>query len=158
MRKFSFSLEAVLDYRRVLEEKEQEKLQKINQAIFQAQHSLNLLRNEIDDCRQMVVGCQKGIIDIDKIRYLVAYIEKLELEVIQLTLHIAQLDKEKAQQLEKVIQAKRRREVVDKLKEKKLAHYEREARELEQKLLDELAIVNFRHEDVQELPGGKDNP
>jgi len=158
MRKFSFSLEAVLDYRRVLEEKEQEKLQKINQAIFQAQHSLNLLRNEIDDCRQMVVGCQKGIIDIDKIRHLVAYIEKLELEVIQLTLHIAQLDKEKAQQLEKVIQAKRRREVVDKLKEKKLAHYEREARELEQKLLDELAIVNFRHEDVQELPGGKDNP
>ena len=158
MRKFSFSLEAVLDYRRVLEEKEQEKLQKINQAIFQAQHSLNLLRNEIDDCRQMVVGCQKGIIDIDKIRHLVAYIEKLELEVIQLTLHIAQLDKEKAQQLEKVIQAKRRREVVDKLKEKKLAHYEREARELEQKLLDELAIVNFRHEDVQELPGGKHNP
>ena len=158
MRKFSFSLEAVLDYRRVLEEKEQEKLQKINQAIFQAQHSLNLLRNEIDDCRQMVVGCQKGIIDIDKIRHLVAYIEKLELEVIQLTLHIAQLDKEKAQQLEKVIQAKRRREVVDKLKEKKLAHYEREARELEQKLLDELAIVNFRHEDVLELPGGKHNP
>jgi len=158
MRKFSFSLEAVLDYRRVLEEKEQEKLQKINQAIFQARHSLNLLRNEIDDCRQMVVGCQKGIIDIDKIRHLVAYIEKLELEVIQLTLHIAQLDKEKAQQLEKVIQAKRRREVVDKLKEKKLAHYEREARELEQKLLDELAIVNFRHEDVQELPGGKHNP
>ena len=158
MRKFSFSLEAVLDYRRVLEEKEQEKLQKINQAIFQAQHSLNLLRNEIDDCRQMVVGCQKGIIDIDKIRHLVAYIEKLEMEVIQLTLHIAQLDKEKAQQLEKVIQAKRRREVVDKLKEKKLAHYEREARELEQKLLDELAIVNFRHEDMQELPGGKHNP
>jgi flagellar export protein FliJ len=57
-----------------------------------------------------------------------------------------------------VVQAKRRREVVDKLKEKKLAHYEREAREMEQKLLDELAIVNFRHGDVQELPGGKNNP
>jgi len=158
MRKFSFSLEAVLDYRKVLEEREQEKLQKINQAILQAQNKLNLLRNEIDDCRLMAVGCQKGIIDIDKIRHLVAYIEKLEMEVIQLTLHITQLDKERTQQLERVVQAKRRREVVDKLKEKKFAHYEREAREVEQKLLDELAIVNFRHEDMQELPGGKDNP
>ena len=158
MKKFTFSLEAVLDYRKLLEEKEQEKLRKINQAILQAQHDLNLLRNEIDDCREMVISCQKGIIDIDKIRHLAAYIEKLEFEVIQLTLHISQLEKEKVEQLEKVVQARRRREVVDKLKEKKLSYYEREAREMEQKLLDELSIVNFRHGDVQELPGEKSNP
>ena len=158
MKKFTFNLESVLNHRKLLEDKEQQKLQRINQSILQAEQDRDKLRHEINDCRQMVVGRQKGIIDIDKIRHLAAYIEKLEFDVIQLTLHISQLEKEKAQQLERLVQAKRRREVVDKLKEKKLAHYERETRELEQKLLDDLTIVNFRHGDAQELPGEKSNP
>ena len=158
MKKFTFNLESVLNHRKLLEDKERQKLLRINQSILQAEQDRDKLRHEINDCRQMVVGRQKGIIDIDKIRHLAAYIEKLEFDVIQFTLHISQLEKEKAQQLERLVQAKRRREVVDKLKEKKLAHYERETRELEQKLLDDLTIVNFRHGDAQELPGEKSNP
>ena len=158
MKKFTFNLESVLNHRKLLEDKERQKLLRINQSILQAEQDRDKLRHEINDCRQMVIGRQKGIIDIDKIRHLAAYIEKLEFDVIQLTLHISQLEKEKAQQLERLVQAKRRREVVDKLKEKKLAHYERETRELEQKLLDDLTRVNFRHGDAQELPGEKSNP
>jgi flagellar FliJ protein len=158
MKKFAFNLETVLNHRKVLEEREQLKLQKVNQAIVQAQQEKDRIRREIDDCRQMVASCQKGTIDIDKIRHLVAYIEKLEFDVIQLTLLITRLEQEKAQQLEKLVVAKRRREIVDKLKEKKLAHYEKENRELEQKLLDELTIVSFRHGDVHKLPGKKSNP
>jgi len=152
MKKFNFNLESVLNHRRLLEEREQQKLMKINQAILQAQQDKEKTRDEVEDCRRLIIQFQKGVIDIDKVRHLANYIQKLELDVIRITLHISKLEKEKTRQLENLVEARKRREVVDKLKEKRQALYDREVRELEQKLQDELSVVHFRHDEMQELP------
>ncbi len=105
----------------------------------------------------MMAQEQKGLIDLDKIRHLASYIDKLELEIAQLAQQILKIEVEKQHQMECFVEARKQREIVDKLKEKKHATYEKEGRELEQKLLDELSVVQFRHQDAQKFPDGESN-
>jgi flagellar FliJ protein len=157
MKRFSFNLESVLNHRKLLEEREQEKLSKIHQALLLAQNQREKLRLEIEDCRHLMAKEQKGVIDLDKIRHLASYMEKLELEIVQLSHHILRIETEKQRQMELLVEARKQREIVDKLKEKRLATYEREGRELEQKLLDELSVVQFKHQGAKKLPGEESN-
>lgn len=157
MKKFFFNLESVLNHRRLLEEREQEKLSKIHQALLLAQNQKEGLHLQIEDCFKMMAQEQKGLIDLDKIRHLASYIDKLELEIAQLAQQILKIEVEKQRQMECFVEARKQREIVDKLKEKKHATYEKEGRELEQKLLDELSVVQFRHQDAQKFPGGESN-
>ncbi len=157
MKKFSFNLESVLNHRKLLEEREQEKLSKIHQALLLAQSQKEGLRLQTKECLQMMAQEQKGLIDLDKIRHLASYIEKLELDIAELAQQILKIEVEKERQTECLIEARKQREIVDKLKEKRHATYDREGRELEQKLLDELSVVQFKHQDAQKLPGGESN-
>jgi len=155
MKKFTFNLQSVLDHRLLLEEREQEKLLKIHQEIVLAEAGRQQLRNENHELRLQMAQPEPGEVHVDKILHLTRYVGKLENDLAALTRTIAQLEQQKRSQSDVLLEARRNREVLETLKEKSLAKYERGASAMEQKLLDELAAVKFALQDEQNLPALK---
>ena len=153
MKKFSFNLQSVLDHRLLLEEREQEKLIKIQQAILLAECETQRVQDEIQRHRRVMAQVKPGKIDVDEMRHLGRYVEKLEGDVVTLAQRILKLENEKRQQAKELVEARRKREVLDNLKEKSLTGHERGVRVMEQKLLDELTAMKFKPADEKSLPG-----
>lgn len=152
MKRFTFNLQSVLDHRLLLEEREQEKLSKIQQEIALAEAGRQRLRNEIHELRLQMAQPEPGEVHVEKVLQVTRYVGKLEEDVAALARKIAQLEQQKRSQSEVLLEARRNREVLENLKNKNLAQYEREASAMEQKLLDELAAVKFAPLDEQNLP------
>jgi flagellar FliJ protein len=155
MKKFTFNLQSVLDHRLLLEEREQEKLLKIQQEIALAEGSRQQLRNEIHELRLRMTQPEPGEVHVEKVLQVTRYIGKLEDDVVALTRKTAQLEQQKRAQSQVYLEARRKREVLENLKDKNLDQYQRELSAMEQKLLDELSAVKFATRDEQNLPAGK---
>ena len=155
MKKFTFNLQSVLDHRLLLEEREQEKLLKIQQETTLAEVSRQQLRTEIHGLRLQMAQPEPGEVHVEKVLQVTRYIGKLEDNVVALTRKIAQLEQQKRTQSQVFLEARRKREVLENLKDKNLDQYQRELSAMEQKLLDELSAVKFATRDEQNLPAGK---
>jgi flagellar FliJ protein len=155
MKKFTFNLQSVLDHRLLLEEREQEKLLKIQQEIALAEATREQLRNEIHAMRLQMAQSEPGEVQVEKVLQVTRYVGKLEGDVAALTRELAQLEQEQRSQSQVFLEARRKREVLENLKDKNLNQYQRELSAMEQKLLDELSAVKFAPQDEQNLPAGK---
>jgi flagellar export protein FliJ len=87
----------------------------------------------------------------------VAYLQKLEKEIYQILIHLARLNEDKRVQSEKLVEVRKKREILDKLKEKSFANFQYELKGMEQKLLDELVTERYGLQDEQKLPGPDKN-
>lgn len=157
MKKFSFHLEAVLQHRKLQEDTEQQKLVKIHLAIQQAQRLKEALKAVVTDHRQMLAQQVRGKIDLDQVRHLTLYLEKVDQDIVQVSHVLSRLEEDKRIQLEKLKQAKKRTDIIEKLKGKSLNRYEKEAKAMEQKLLDELSVTQYGQNGKQNLPIRKSN-
>jgi flagellar FliJ protein len=155
MKKFTFNLQSVLDHRLLLEEREQEKLLKIQQEIALTEADRQRLRNEIHELRLQMAQPEPGEVQIEKVLQVTRYIGKLEDDVARFARKLAQLEQQQRSQSEVFLEARRKREVLENLKDKNLNEYRREESAMEQKLLDELSAVKFAPQDEQNLPAGK---
>jgi len=155
MKKFTFNLQSVLDHRLLLEEREQEKLLKIQQEIALAEAGRQRLRNEIHELRLQISQPEPGEVHVEKVLQVTRYVGKLEADVAALTRKLAQLEQEQRSQSQGFLEARRKREVLENLKDKNLNQYQRELSAMEQKLLDELSAGKFAPQDEQNLPAGK---
>jgi flagellar protein FliJ len=155
MKKFTFNLQSVLDHRLLLEEREQEKLLKIQQEIALAEAGRQRLRNEIHELRLQISQPEPGEVHVEKVLQVTRYVGKLEADVAALTRKLAQLEQEQRSQSQVFLEARRKREVLENLKDKNLNQYQRELSAMEQKLLDELSAGKFAPQDEQNLPAGK---
>jgi len=155
MKKFTFNLQSVLDHRLLLEEREQEKLLKIQQEIALAEAGRQRVRTEIHELRLQMAQPEPGEVHVEKVLQVARYVGKLEADVAALTRKLAQLEQEQRSQSQVFLEARRKREVLENLKDKNLSQYQRELSAMEQKLLDELSAVKFARQDEQNLPAGK---
>ena len=155
MKKFTFNLQSVLDHRLLLEEREQEKLLKIQQEIALAEATREQLRTEIHGLRLQMAQPEPGEVHVEKVLQVTRYVGKLEADVAALTRKLAQLEQEQRSQSQGFLEARRKREVLENLKDKNLNQYQRELSAMEQKLLDELSAGKFAPQDEQNLPAGK---
>jgi len=155
MKKFTFNLQSVLDHRLLLEEREQEKLLKIQQEIALAEAGRQRVRTEIHELRLQMAQPEPGEVHVEKVLQVTRYVGKLETDVVALTRKLAQLEQQKRSQSQVFLEARRKREVLENLKDKNLNQYQRELSAMEQKLLDELSVVKFAPQDEQNLPASK---
>ena len=155
MKTFRFKLEPVLAYRKLLEDEEERKLKAIQAAILETEALREDLGTKIENGCRMLQERSHGTIDMDKLRNLTAYMERLRQEFVRTFHSLSKLEKDRRNQLEKLMHARRGREVVEKLKENSLSDYNKENKVLEQKLLDELSVTQFGRIAEQELPGPK---
>jgi flagellar export protein FliJ len=157
VKKFSFHLEAVLRHRKLQEDTEQQKLVKIHLAIQQAQQLKEALRAVVAEHRQMLTQQVRGRIDLDKVRHLNLYLEKVDEDIVQVSHVLSRLEEDRRIQIEKLKEAKKQTEVIENLKGKSLCRYEKEAKAMEQKLLDELSVTQYGVSNKHNLPIRKSN-
>jgi flagellar export protein FliJ len=155
VKKFSFQLETLLQHRRLQEESELQKLAKIHLAIQQAQRLKDTLKAVLADHRHMLAQQNGGRINLDLVRHLTLYLEKVDHDIIQVSHLLSRLEEDKRIQLDRLKEAQKQTEVIEKLRSKSLNRHEREVRAMEQKLLDELSVTQYRREGKQDLPTRK---
>ena len=155
MKRFSFNLEAVLNHRILLEDLEEQKLHKILHSIHEVESLRTRMQKEAQECRSLLHKPHPGEIDVHEMRQMVAYLQKLEQEIQQCAVLLARLQEDRRVQSEKLVEARKKREILEKLKEKSFSSYQTELKGMEQKLLDELATERFGFADEQNLPGKK---
>ena len=77
MKQFNFRLEPVLAYRRLIENGEEEKLRGIQTAILKTQQTREDLGTQIELCGRNLEERSRGTIDMDEIRIVTRYLDKL---------------------------------------------------------------------------------
>jgi flagellar FliJ protein len=157
MKKYEFNLEAVLSHRKMLEELEEQKLTKIFHAIQELEDLQRQMQQDAGEGRKRLHRPLPGVLDVDEMQQLAAYLIKLDQEIRQSALLRAHLEEDRRRQSDKLIEARKRREILEKLKEKSFANYQFELKGMEQKLLDELVNARFGKDDEHNLPGASKN-
>jgi flagellar export protein FliJ len=66
---------------------------------------------------------------------------------------LLKLEQDRVAQLSRVLEARKGREMVEKLRDDSLSEYKKETQALEQKMLDDLSATQFGRLDKQDLPG-----
>ena len=140
-----------------MEDTEHQKLAKIHLAIQQAQELKESLTAIASDHRRMLAQQASGRINIDYVRHLTLYLEKLERDLMQVSHLLSRLEEDKRLQLEKLKEAKKQTDIMEKLKNKDLSRYEKETKAMEQKLLDEISVTQYGQDKKQNLPSRKSN-
>jgi len=154
VKQFNFRLEPVLTYRRLIEDGEEEKLRGIQAAILKTQQTREDLGTQIDLCGRNLEERSQGTIDMDEIRTVTRYLDKLREELVRTSQTLQKLEQDRKAQLSALLEARKDREVVEKLKEGRLSDYKRETKAVEQKLLDELSMSQFTRLNDEENASG----
>jgi flagellar export protein FliJ len=115
------------------------------------------MQAEAAECRRLLHRQTPGVINVDEMQHLVKYLTKLDQEIHQSALILSRLEEDRRIQSEKLIDARKKREILDKLKEKSLTSYQSELKGMEQKLLDELVTERFGIGTEQNLPSANKN-
>jgi len=152
MKQFSFKLDPVLAYRKLVEDNEEQKLYGIQKAIFELQKTRDSLRDKIELSGRRLQEQSRGAIDIERIRSVSAYLDKLHAELLRVMKGLFKLEQDRVAQLSRVLEARKGREMVEKLKDSSLSVYKKETQALEQKMLDDLSTTQFGRLDKQDLP------
>ncbi len=155
MKQFSFNLESVLNHRKLLEEVEEQKLNKVLCSVRKMEALRDNMQNEAKECRFLLHKPDPGEINVDELRQMVAYLQKLEQEIHECLVLLSRLQEDRRVQSEKLVEARKKREILEKLRERSFANYQTELRGLEQKLQDELATERFGIANEQNLPGAE---
>jgi flagellar export protein FliJ len=152
MKQFSFKLDQVLAYRKLVEDTQEQKLYVIQTAILNMQKTRDDLRTKIDLCGNKLSERSCGAIDIEEVRILSTYLERLNAELASVLKSLAKLEQARIAQLEIVLEARRGREIMEKIRDNSFSEYKKETEALERKMLDELSVTQFGRLNKQELP------
>jgi flagellar export protein FliJ len=152
MKQFSFKLDSVLNYRKLVEDGEEQKLRSIQAAIFDLQKTRDDLKAKIELSSRTLQERSCGTVDIEHIRSVTIYLEKLQAEMMRTVKGLFKLEQDRMAQLSRVLEARKGREIVEKLRDASFGEYKKETRALEQKVLDDLSVTQFGRIDKQDLP------
>lgn len=143
MAKFVFKFQPILDLKIQMEDSLKNELGK---AIHKLEHEKDVLKS-IESEREEAINqfnekSSRGIV-VEKLKEYNNYISFLMVRINQQKENVKDAQKNVDKYREQLIKAVQEREMLDKLKEKKLQEYMKEQHQLEQKLIDE--VVSYKY-------------
>ena len=138
MKKFQFKLQAVLNHTECEEEQRKLELAQLHFKKQQAELELERLVLARMRSREKLTAQQSGTLDMEEINSLREHIEQLSAQVEQQRQQVEALEVEVAAKTEEVLQAMKKRQMLEKLREREEQEYNLAANRLEEKLLDDL--------------------
>ena len=143
MKKFSFSLQKVLDYRRQLESVRSAAFSKAAEVFKQRQKNLESLGEELAQYRSRLAEMGVGRISARELSSYRSYMTHCEIKVSKAAKWLMEAAGEMESRRRDFVGAKKRTRVLERLEEVKRGRHDYEAARQETKVLDEVAGVAF---------------
>ena len=140
---FQFDLEAVLNYRLQVEEQCQLSLAEVVKNLQVAMDVLEGLRKEKNDLIRHLVRMQENALTSDVIARHFIFIEFLKSKEEKQEAVIINMREEVSAKRQDLLEAVKKRKVMDALREKKMAAYVSEMAAKERKELDDFSLIKF---------------
>ncbi len=141
---FKFRLQTVLD---LAERVQDQKAQLMGAAEARRQSVIdvleNLLRNEATLRSDLLKAQQSGVLDLQAIQMSLQFLDNLAERVVGQRAALAKVDEEVEAARAELMEAAQKVQVLQKLKDKARADYNREVDRQEAKFIDEIATVRF---------------
>jgi len=141
---FVFRLEPVLKHRKHQEERIQKEIAELQLHIDEINKELQLLIDNMTRCEEEVCRLQREGVTISEQLTYCQYIENLTCRCRRLELEVVRLCEQREAKRLELMEAVKRRKMIEKLKEKKNLCYLEELLHTEQKLLDEAAVCRYK--------------
>jgi flagellar FliJ protein len=141
--RFKFSLEAVLKYRRRVEEIAQREFAEAQAAVDDCLRKIEAMYKRSDEVREDISGAQKGgkVDGVEHIREMELFLAGQKIRIATLRQHARELLQIAEEKQEALIQAAQDKKSLEKMKEKRFAEWETWLRKLEAKELDDMTTV-----------------
>jgi len=141
--RFHFSLESILKLRQNEEEEARLELVKIRNEIAELENKLSRLNESIKESEEKRLKALSNGATGSVIRAWDEYIQKLEIEKIDLLGEIEKKREEESEKLRAYLEKRKERMALEKLKERKYKEYLENLSRQERKFLDEVAEKNY---------------
>lgn len=141
MRKFQFRLQTLLDFRRRREEEGQQELARQEGLLADLQKEKKSLLDQATEQRRKLLFPEGHTLSVEDIRSDRKLLDRLEAGIQKKDEEIEQGRQERERLVDALVELKRERETVDKLKEKDFEKWRRDANRKEQGFLDEIGSM-----------------
>jgi len=146
MKPFRFRLETLLNFRKIQKEEAQI-------AFLQASNELRIQKEKLIDFKEKLAENvvflqerQQQVLSVEIFKSFQYYFDKMNEDIIKQQQIILGKEEECRQCLQVLAEAERNYKIVEKFREKKLAHYYFESMAEEQKILDEIGLQIYTRE------------
>jgi flagellar protein FliJ len=140
---YTFNLQIVLDHRQFIEDNLKKELAEIKHQVTRARQQLDTMkRKEMDTATVLKEEQSKGLSSDGVIAYH-AYLKRLADRIEHRTSTLGKLVESESEKQNELLEAMKRRQILEKLKEQGLDRYNRAILKKEMELIDELAVNRF---------------
>ncbi len=150
MKTFKFNLENVLNYKKFLEENA---LFKFSRALSEMQQAQEKLKNKEEALNYYCRGLNSGSLSLPSLLHLQEFLSVVNNEVKRQRNRVAEAEKKLSRKREEFIDARRKRQVFENLKERRLMEYGYDAYREEQKKMDEIGNNSFIYRGLDNKAG-----
>jgi flagellar FliJ protein len=143
MKKFAFRLETLLRYRKNLEEKEQAELFQLFSRLQRENGHLQDLQRKHQDVLAELTEHRSAGADYGETSWFYLYLDRLRFEMRRSAERIYRLEQDIQEQKTVLIEASKKKKILDSLKTKEQKAYVSAADKQEQKAIDDLVVIRF---------------
>lgn len=146
MKPFRFRLETLLEFRKMQKEQSQIIfLKATNQLQFEREKLAGLEAN-VNENISLLRNSEQQSLSIEKLKFFRYYFDKINKDIEQQKDSVVEAEKYCQRCLADLGEAEKNHKIVEKFREKKLQHYQIEAINEEQKILDEIGLQIYTRE------------
>jgi flagellar FliJ protein len=149
MKKFAFRLETLLHYRKNLEEKEQAVLfQLFSRLQRESNHLQDLQEKHQETLEELTQMRAEGAV-YGETTWFYLYLDRLRFEMRRSSERIRQLEQDIQEQKAVLVEASKKKKILDSLKTKEKKAFISALDKQEQKAVDEIVVIRFPHKQDQ---------
>jgi len=140
---FKFRLQAVLEYRTMLEEKMLRRFSEAARRLEEEKGQLEMLEQEKLNLVGLLKNLQENATPVEDITMLVRYIEGLQAKENRQQEIIHEVSVELEAKRKELLESVQKRKILEKLRDKNLEDYQHTLAEYDRKVMDEMGIARF---------------
>lgn len=143
MKRFEFSLEALLEKRKREEEAVKLELAEKNREVVQAQNELLDFERELKELQELQKRQRENVTDVQPLKWSVSYRNKLKLDMIKKGGDIHKLQTDRGDIRKKLVKATQKKRAIELLRENRYQEWLKENKHSEQVFLDDVSQQGF---------------
>ncbi|MEE4111911.1 MAG: flagellar export protein FliJ [Desulfobacteraceae bacterium] len=152
---YRFNMQTVLDHRQFIEDKLKKDLAEIRQQVMAAQLQMKWLNRKEADTRTALKQEQAAGVSSHQVVAYQLYLKRLSERITRQAKVISEISQRESKKQEALLEAMKKRQILEKLKDQSLDRYHRMMLKKEMNFIDEMAINQFVRKTIQKSGEGQ---